>query len=119
MQSGLDAVPGRDCLAVGFVDKPVMQPDYITAAPLEPHQRGGVAMLRRMYLGSHDSVLADDPAMGMVATVLTFLQVRNRASPLGPVRCFCTNSAELVHCPCMSNTSSSNCFYIYCVWGAG
>lgn len=32
-------------------------------------------MLRRMYLGSHDSVLADDPAMGMVATVLTFLQV--------------------------------------------
>lgn len=75
MRQGLDALPGRDRLAHGFVDKPVMQPNYITAAPLEPHQLGGVAMLRRMYLGSHDSVLADDPAMGMVATVLTFLQV--------------------------------------------
>lgn len=76
VQSGLDAVPGRERLALGFVDEPIVQPDYITAAPLEPHQRGGVAMLRRMYLGSHDAVLSDDPAMGMVATVLTFLQVR-------------------------------------------
>lgn len=75
VRQALDALPGRDRLGVGVVDEPIKQPDYVTAAQLEPHQLGGVATLRRMYLGSHDAVLADDPAMGMVATVLTFLQV--------------------------------------------
>lgn len=76
VQQGLDYLPGRDSLSPGVIDEPVKQPDYVTAAPLELHQLGGVAMLRRMYLGAHDAVLADDAAMGMVATLLTFLQVR-------------------------------------------
>jgi hypothetical protein len=56
------------------VDLPMPQPPHITAAPLEQHQLAGVSMLQRMYVHGADAVIADDPALGMVATVLTFLQ---------------------------------------------
>jgi hypothetical protein len=59
-----------------IIDHPLPQPPHITAAPLEQHQLAGVAMLQRMYAHGADVVIADDPAMGMVTTVLTFLQAR-------------------------------------------
>lgn len=51
------------------------QPGYVTVAKLEPHQLAGAAMLRRLYLGGEDAVIADDPALGIAATVLTYMQV--------------------------------------------
>lgn len=66
-------LPGPSAGAIN--DTPCPQPAHITAAPLEQHQLSGVSMLQRMYVHSSDVVIADDPAMGMVATVLTFLQV--------------------------------------------
>lgn len=66
-------LPGPSAGAI--TDTPLAQPPHITAAPLEQHQLAGVGMLQRMYAHASDVVIADDPAMGMVATVLTFLQV--------------------------------------------
>lgn len=58
------------------------QPPYVSAQALEPHQLAGAAQLRRMYVHAHDCILADDPALGMVATLLTFLQARRPPSLL-------------------------------------
>jgi hypothetical protein len=57
-------------------DETLEQPSYVTAARLEPHQLAGAAMLRRLYLQGHHAVIADDPALGIAATVLTFMQAR-------------------------------------------
>ena len=64
-----ERLPGPSAGAIN--DTPLPQPVHITAAPLEQHQLAGVAMLQRMYAHASDVVIADDPAMGMVATVLT------------------------------------------------
>ena len=56
-------------------EPPLEQPAYVTAARLEPHQLAGAAFLRRMYVQPHDAIIADDPALGIAATVLTYLQV--------------------------------------------
>ena len=70
-KAALPSPPGE-----GESDAPLPQPAYITVAQLEPHQLAGVAMLRRLYLAGHDAVIADDPAMGIAATVITYLQAR-------------------------------------------
>ena len=62
-------------LPANYSDPPLEQPPYVTADRLEPHQLEGAAMLRRMYVAGQDCILADDPALGMVATMVTFLQV--------------------------------------------
>lgn len=84
--AAMERLPGPTAGVI--TDTPLPQPVHITAAPLEQHQLAGVAMLQRMYAHASDVVIADDPAMGMVATVLTFLQVCTARQPPCPVDIF-------------------------------
>ena len=74
LEQAKSAVPA---VAEDAEDPPLGQPEYITVAQLEQHQLIGAAMLRRMYLLGNDAVIADGPALGIAATVLTYMQVRH------------------------------------------
>jgi hypothetical protein len=72
IKAGRDSLPQ---LPDDGIDLPLTQPDFVSVAKLEPHQLVGAAMLRRMYLLANDAVIADDPALGIAATVLKYMQV--------------------------------------------